>query len=336
MTLTAEASATAAIAAPGARGSDAPPPSVDDTAHTPVVPSLADALDPLVDRVAQSLITLVLQRVEGQLLTLARSSGTVLPIEPLLSEEAAAGPAPPRGVVRGEVRGTAAVDPGNPLADLLAKTGGGFRGEDVEQMLGVSRQALLRQRQDRRILALRLGPKRFVYPAIQFVPSSTTAGRWQVHPAVPVLMLEGGMFTPSELFGLLCTPQPLLENQDPWTLVLQPGQAGTEGVERVRLLLRHLRGGAPGDSGGEVRADLPFTDDPSWEQPEDGGDDALSSLEETAGPLPVPSLLEDWAALAAQVPTMPPALVEQVTNVLARASEQRGAAAQGAAASDAS
>lgn len=61
---------------------------------------------------------------------------------------------------------------------LLAAEGGGLSGEDVAQLLGISRQAVDKRRRLGRLLGIRVGPHRFVYPAWQFHTEGVLQG-WE-------------------------------------------------------------------------------------------------------------------------------------------------------------
>jgi hypothetical protein len=61
---------------------------------------------------------------------------------------------------------------------LLAAEGGVLSGEEAAQLLGISRQAVDKRRGLGRLLAIRVGPHRFVYPAWQFHADGVLPG-WE-------------------------------------------------------------------------------------------------------------------------------------------------------------
>ncbi len=144
----------------------------------------------------------------------------------------------------------------HPLALAVEDNGGVLSPLAACQALGVSRQAIYNQRRERRILALRSGG-RFVYPWVQFVSDEgATAGRLLVHPDLRAILAAGAMFTPTELFMLLATPQAAFHGATGWDL-MHDGMAST-----VVRFLDFMRGGTDPDVGDAV-ADLPVDVEPA-------------------------------------------------------------------------
>ena len=139
----------------------------------------------------------------------------------------------------------------HPLREALQRTGEVYPAETLQQLMGVTRQVLYNWRKQRKILALRDKHDDFAYPQVQFIAAPHPDRPIALHPDLRMILQEGAMLTPTELFIFLATPQPALGNQTGWDLM----HAGRS--DEVVALLRHVRGGAPGGKGGDVVQDVP-------------------------------------------------------------------------------
>jgi hypothetical protein len=131
------------------------------------------------------------------------------------------------------------------VAALLEATGGLWSAGDAQAQLDVSRATLKSWRDERKVLALPLGEQGCGYPVVQFARPATDLERPRPHRGMSdVLQAAGDALTPAELFALLATPQPALNDQTGWQ-ALASGDPGAR--MRVAALVKHVA--TPADVG---------------------------------------------------------------------------------------
>ena len=127
----------------------------------------------------------------------------------------------------------------NPLADarlrwvrdrerLLHAEGQPLGTRAVSEVLGVSRQAIAKARADGRLVAVPLGPHRYVYPSWQFGPSGPLRGLRELRQVLDAG--EGDVWT---LVAFVLAPNSRLDNETPLALLRRGEHQDVEAVLRA-------------------------------------------------------------------------------------------------------
>jgi hypothetical protein len=133
------------------------------------------------------------------------------------------------------------------LAQALEATGGVWRTDEAQRRLQVGRSTLQQWRDAGRVLALPVGDS-FVYPTAQFAAPATDLEPPRPYPEVaPLLAAAGDALTPTELAGLLATPQAGLAGPDGVPRTGFAALAAGDGA-RVVAMVRHVTASPDADA----------------------------------------------------------------------------------------
>lgn len=111
---------------------------------------------------------------------------------------------------------------------LLHAEGQPLSTRDVAHLLGVSRQALAKARADGRLVAMLLGPGRYVYPSWQFGPSGPLRGLRELRQA-----LDAGDGDAWTLVAFVLAPNSRLDDETPLSLLRRGQDQDIEAVLRA-------------------------------------------------------------------------------------------------------